>query len=133
MPTKAGHVPIIAVDDVLIVAVQDLIRDADVTELLDDLGKTLGRSDARGVIFDVSTVETVDSFVGRVIADLINTARLLGAYSVIVGMQPQIAITLVEMGLELKGVRATLNVNKGRQILRQVFAEEDRRARRHHD
>jgi rsbT antagonist protein RsbS len=131
--TKLSTVPFIRIGDALVVTLRDVLREADVTALLDELDATLRQNDARGIIFDLSTVETVDSFLGRVIGDVINMTRLVGVESVVVGMQPPIAITLVEIGLELKGVRAALTVDKGINLLRRGYAEGDGRARQHRD
>jgi rsbT antagonist protein RsbS len=131
--TKSTTIPIIRVGDALIVAMRDIVREADVNALLDDLDATFRWEDARGVIFDLSAIETVDSFLGRVIGDIVTMTRLVGVESVVVGMRPPIAITLVELGLELKGVRAALTIEKGLNLLGRGAAGGDGRAREHHD
>jgi rsbT antagonist protein RsbS len=107
------------------------MRDSDAVSFLNELSYSLQQSGARGVVLDLSGVDTIDSFLGRVIADVATTSRLLGAHSVIASMHPHVAITLVELGLELKGVRAALSVARGTALLQSVFAEEDCRARRY--
>jgi rsbT antagonist protein RsbS len=118
------RVPILEIDGVLIATVQEELRDRDALALQEELAMALERSGAHGVMLDLSVVETVDSFLGRLVNDIALGTGLLGAHSVIVGIQPSVAITLVEMGLELRGIRTALNVGKGMAILRQLVAEE---------
>jgi rsbT antagonist protein RsbS len=113
-----ARVPIIYVDAVLLAVVQEELRDRDALRLQDDLALALERSGARGVLIDLSAVETVDSFLGRLLNDVATSARLMGAQTVVVGIQPAVAITLVELGLELRGVRTALSVEKGFALLR---------------
>jgi rsbT antagonist protein RsbS len=122
--------PIAHIGSTLVARIDDEMRDSEAIQFLGELNRALERSDARGIVLDLSGVETIDSFLGRVIADVATTSRLLGVHSVIAAMHPQVAITLVELGLELKGVRAALSVAKGADLLQKLFAEEDRRARR---
>ena len=117
-----ARVPIIEIDDVLIASVVDDLRDADTVALEEDLGRRLERTGARGVLIDLSVVETVDSFLGRLINDIAATARLLGARTVVVGIQPAVAVTLVELGLELRGVRTALSARHGLALLRRADA-----------
>jgi rsbT antagonist protein RsbS len=104
----------------LIATVQDELRDSDGLRLQDDLSSGLENSSARGVLLDLSTVETVDSFLGRLLNDIAAETRLLGAYTVIVGIQPAVAVTLVELGLELRGVKTALNPERGMRLLRRL-------------
>jgi rsbT antagonist protein RsbS len=124
------RVPIIQVGSTLIATVLDDLRDSDALTLQEDLAATLERTGARGVLLDLSVVETVDSFLGRLLNDIAVGTRLLGARTVVVGIQPAVAITLVELGLELKGVRTALNPHKGLALLRRLIADEDERGRK---
>ena len=118
-------VPILHLGDTLLVAVQEELGDRDALALQEALHARLERTGARGVLLDLSAVETVDSFLGRLINDMTRGTRLLGARTVIVGIQPAVAITLVELGLELRGVRTALNLDKGLALLKRLLAAED--------
>ena len=124
-----AQVPIVRVGQVLLATVQEDLRDQDALDLQVKLGDALERTGARGVMIDVSVVETVDSFLGRLLNEIAMGARLLGARTVVVGIQPAVAITLVELGLELKGVRTALDASKGMALLRRLIAREDGRGR----
>lgn len=124
-----AQVPIVRVGQVLLATVQEDLRDQDALDLQVKLGDALERTGARGVMIDVSVVETVDSFLGRLLNEIAMGARLLGARTVVVGIQPAVAITLVELGLELKGVRTALDAAKGMALLRRLIAREDGRGR----
>lgn len=112
-----ARVPILRIGGTLIATVQEELHDRDALQLQEELAGQIQRTGARGVLLDVSVVETVDSFLGRMIGDIAMSARLLGAETVVVGMQPAVAITLVELGLELKGVHTALNAEKGIALL----------------
>jgi rsbT antagonist protein RsbS len=126
-----ARVPVIRVDQTLIATVQEELRDSDALQLQEDLARSLERTNARGVLLDLSAVETVDSFLGRLLHDIATGAHLLGARTVVVGIQPAVAITLVELGLNLNRVTTALNAEKGMALLRQrgVNHGEVRRAR----
>jgi len=119
-----SRVPIIHIGETLIATVQDDLHDRDALDLQSDLSVALERTDARGVLLDISIVETIDSFLGRVLSDIATLCRLLGARTVVVGMQPAVAITLIELGLELRGIRTALNVEKGLALLNRLFQQD---------
>jgi len=121
------RVPILCFGSTLIATVQEDLYDRDALELQEALFAELQRSGARGVLLDVSVVETVDSYLGRVLRDIALGSRLLGAHTVVVGIQPAVAVTLVELGLELQGVRTALNPQKGLQLLERAYRTERQR------
>jgi rsbT antagonist protein RsbS len=102
----------------LLVTIQVDMHDRLAMTLQDDLTNRVAETGARGVLIDISALEIVDSFIGRMIANISGMARVLDAETVVVGMQPAVAITLVELGLSLPGVRTALNVEKGMSLLR---------------
>jgi rsbT antagonist protein RsbS len=124
-----ARVPIVRIEDMLVVAVQDDLRDSDALALQSELGMAVERTGARGVLFDLSAVETVDSFLGRVLAEIATTTRLLGAETVVVGIQPAVAVTLVELGVALAGIRTALDADRGMALLRRSGAYGTGRAR----
>ena len=124
-----ARVPIVRVDDTLIATVLEDLTDRDALALQEALGEMLERTGARGVILDLTVVETVDSFLGRLLNDLAVHTRLMGARTVVVGIQPAVAITLVELGLQLKGVHTALNPAKGLILLRRLLARDEGRRR----
>jgi rsbT antagonist protein RsbS len=107
----------------LLVSIQVEMHDNLALALQDDLTRAIARTGARGVLIDISALEMVDSFIGRVIGDTSSMSRILDAQTVLVGMRPAVAITLVELGLTLKGVRTALNVERGMQLLREGLNE----------
>jgi len=115
------------VRDLLVATVQEDLRDSDAQALQVDLGLALERTQAAGVIIDISVVEMVDSFLGRLLNDIAAQSRLLGAQTVVVGIQPAVAITLVELGLELRGVRTALDVDRGFTLVRKLIRQEQLR------
>ncbi len=115
-----ARVPIVRLGDTLIATVQEELRDRDALALQDELSSTIERVGAVGVLLDLSAVHTVDSFLGRLLNDIASETRLLGAQTVVVGIRPAVAITLVELGLELKGVRTALDPVKGMRLLQQM-------------
>lgn len=112
------RIPILKVGRVLIVPIQFDMDDQTVMRLQESILSELERTGARGVLIDISLLEMVDSFIGRVLSDIAAMARIMDARTVVVGMQPAVAITLVELGLELKGVDTVLNVEEGIKLLR---------------
>ena len=117
------RIPILRMGDYLLVTIQVDMSDQLALQLQDDLTGTITRTGARGVLIDISSLEIVDSFIGRMIASIAGMARVLDAHTVVVGMQPAVAITLVELGLSLAGVRTALNVDKGMKLLRQLLGD----------
>ena len=115
------RIPILKVGRVLIVPIQVDMDDQTVIHLQESILAELERTGARGVLIDISLLEMVDSFIGRMLSDIAAMARIMDARTVVVGMQPAVAITLVELGLELKGVDTVLNVDEGFKLLRNEF------------
>ena len=111
------RIPILKMGDVLLVTIQVDMHDQLALALQDDLTEKISDTGAQGVLIDISAVEVVDSFMGRMIANIAAMARILDAQTVLVGMQPAVAITLVELGLTLPGVRTALNVERGMALL----------------
>lgn len=112
------RIPILKMGDYLLVTIQVDMHDRVAMNLQEDLTERIVKTSARGVLIDISALEIVDSFIGRMLADIAGMARLLDAETVLVGMQPAVAITLVELGLTLTGIRTALNVEKGMALLR---------------
>jgi len=111
-------IPILRMDQFLLVTIQVDMHDRLAMALQDDLTKAISETEARGVLIDISSLEIVDSFIGRMLANIAAMSRVLDAETVVVGMQPAVAITLVELGLSLPGVRTALNVDAGMSVLR---------------
>jgi rsbT antagonist protein RsbS len=117
------RIPILRMGDALLVTIQVDMMDQTALALQDDLSAKIAKTGARGVLIDISALEIVDSFVGRMLASISGIARILDATTVVVGMQPAVAITLVELGLSLEGVRTALNVEKGMELLQRAKSE----------
>ncbi len=111
------RIPILKMGTVLLVTIQVDLQDQIVMALQDDLSGMIEKTGASGVLIDISALEIVDSFIGRMLASISGIARVLDATTVVVGMQPAVAITLVELGLSLDGVRTALNVERGLRLL----------------
>ena len=124
------RIPILRMGKSLLVTIQVDLQDQTALQLQDDLSAQIELTGARGVLIDISAVEIVDSFIGRMLSNISSIARVLDAVTVVVGMQPAVAITLVELGLSLEGVRTALNVERGMAMLRDPETEE---AREHDD
>ncbi|MFI7415930.1 STAS domain-containing protein [Nonomuraea sp. NPDC049684] len=114
------RVPVLKLGDILIVSIQIDLEDQSVLALQEDLADRVVATGARGVIIDITAVEIVDSFIGRMLATIATMCRMLDAQTVVVGMRPAVAITLVELGLSLGGVRTALNLEKGVALLDHV-------------
>jgi rsbT antagonist protein RsbS len=119
------QIPILKLGNVLLVTIQVELHDQLAMTLQDDLTHKLSKSRARGVLIDISALEIVDSFIGRSLAHIAGIARVMDATTVLVGMRPAVAITLVELGMSLTGIRTALNVEKGMQLLRESMDEQE--------
>jgi rsbT antagonist protein RsbS len=116
-------IPILKMGAFLLVTIQVDMHDRLAMQLQDDLTERIVSARARGVLIDISSLEVVDSFIGRMISNIAAMARVLDAETVVVGMQPAVAITLVELGLSLEGVRTALNVDRGMLLLQQRVSQ----------
>ena len=112
------RIPILRMGEFLLVTIQVDMHDRLAMSLQDDLTTRVSETGARGVLIDISSLETVDSFIGRMLGNIASMSRVMDADTVVVGMQPEVAITLVELGLSLPGVRTALNVERGMDLLR---------------
>ncbi len=112
------RIPILRMGDCLLVSIQVDMHDQLVMALQEDLSDRIVTTGARGVLIDISSLEIVDSFIGRMLGQIASMTTILDALTVVVGMSPAVAITLVELGMSLPGVRTGLNVEKGMEILR---------------
>ncbi|MGC9668575.1 STAS domain-containing protein [Planosporangium sp. 12N6] len=119
------RVPILKLGDVLLISIQVDLDDRTAIQLQEDIAERIVASGTHGVIIDITGLDVVDSFVGRMLSSIASVSRVLGADTVVVGMRPAVAITLVELGLSLSGVRTALNVERGLRML-----EESRAGRR---
>jgi rsbT antagonist protein RsbS len=115
------RIPILRMGACLLVTIQVDMQDQTALALQDDLSSKIEATGAKGVLIDISALEIVDSFIGRMLASISGIARVLDATTVVVGMQPAVAITLVELGLSLEGVRTALDVERGMALLRTVM------------
>jgi rsbT antagonist protein RsbS len=112
------RIPILKMGEFLLVTIQVDMHDQLALTLQDDLTERISRTGAKGVLIDISSLEVVDSFIGRMIGSIAMMSRLMNAETVVVGMQPAVAITLVELGLTLPGVRTALDVERGMSLPR---------------
>ncbi len=112
------RIPILSLENFLLVSIQVDMHDQLALSLQRDLAAAIVRQKARGVLIDISALDVVDSFVGRMLGTIAGVSRVLDAETVVVGMQPSVAITLVELGLSLSGIRTALNIDRGMQVLR---------------
>ena len=111
------RIPILRMGRTLLVTIQVDMHDQVALQLQDDLTQRIVSDRARGVLIDISSLDVVDSFIGRMIGNIAAMSSVLDAQTVVVGMRPAVAITLVELGLDLKGVRTALDVEKGMALL----------------
>jgi rsbT antagonist protein RsbS len=119
------RIPILKMGNLLLVTIQVDMHDQLALALQEDLTDRISGTGAHGVLIDISSLQVVDSFMGRMLANIAGMARVLDATTVVVGMQPAVAITLVELGLSLPGVRTALNVERGMALLHDALHERD--------
>jgi rsbT antagonist protein RsbS len=112
------RVPVLKIGDVLLVSIQIDLQDHIALALQDDLADRIAATGAKGVLIDISALDIVDSFIGRMLSTIASISRVLDAETVVVGMRPAVAITLVELGLSMPGVRTALDVEKGLALIR---------------
>jgi rsbT antagonist protein RsbS len=118
------RIPILRMGRYLLVTIQVDMHDKLAITLQNDLTEKITQTGAKGVLLDISSLDIVDSFIGRMISNIASMARVLDAHTVVVGMQPAVAITLVELGLSLPGVKTALNVEKGMAMLVRLTRDE---------
>ncbi|HEY0142779.1 MAG TPA: STAS domain-containing protein [Thermoanaerobaculia bacterium] len=119
------RIPILKMGAFLIVSIQVDMDDRTAMTLQDDLTGQIVKQKAKGVLIDISSLDVVDSFIGRMLANTAAMARILDADTVVVGMQPSVAITLVELGLSLTGVRSALNIERGMELLTKTRLDQE--------
>ena len=117
------RIPILRMGKYLLVTIQVDMHDRLAMQLQEDLTTRIAKEQSRGVLIDISALDIVDSFIGRMLADIAGMSRVLDAQTVVVGMQPAVAITLVELGLPLHGVRTALDVERGMKLLEESIGE----------
>lgn|SRR6185437_5713496 len=119
------RIPILRMGKFLLVTIQIDLYDRLATNLETDLVHMVNKTEARGVLIDISALSIVDSFMGRILGNIGSMSKIMDAETVVVGMQPAVAITLIELGLELKGVHTALNVEKGMELLENKINSDD--------
>lgn len=117
------RIPILKVGDCLLVTIQVDMHDQLAMTLQEDLTTQIAKYASRGVLIDISSLEIVDSFIGRMLANIAAMSRVLDAQTVLTGMQPAVAITLVELGMSLSGIKTALNVERGMELLREFIQQ----------
>lgn len=128
MSAAHGEIPILQVGPTLLVTIQVELRDTVADAFQDDVLTEIGRTRARGLVVDISALEVVDSYVARVIVGTGRMAKLMGAETVLVGMRPEVAATLVRMGFHMEGVHAALNLDEGLELVRHLTSGRPRSA-----
>ena len=121
------RIPVLKMGDCLLVTIQVDMHDRLAVALQDDLTAKISSTKARGVLIDISALDVVDSFIGRTLGNIAAMAQVLDAHTVVVGMRPAVAITLVELGLDLPGVRTALDVEKGMALIESALARRNGR------
>ena len=119
------RIPILKMGPFLLVTIQVDMHDRLAMTLQEDLTQRISETGARGVMIDISALEMVDSFMGRMLGNIASMSRILDAQTVVVGMRPAVAITLVELGLSLPGIRTALNLDAGLVLMRELLARPD--------
>lgn len=119
------RIPILRMGRLLLVTIQIDLYDRLATNLETDLVQMVNKTEAKGVLIDISALSIVDSFMGRILGNIGSMSKIMDAETVVVGMQPAVAITLIELGLELKGVHTALNVEKGMELLQAKIGNYD--------
>lgn len=125
MSTELIRIPILQIEDFLVASIQVALHDRSAVQFRDDLLQRIYETKSKGLIIDLTAVDIVDSFIGRLIGDVAEMAALMGTRVVVSGLQPAVAITLTELGLELPGVITALNLEKGIAILRRLVSQEN--------
>lgn len=116
------RIPVLKIGELLLVTIQVDMHDRLARTLLDDLTEAISANGTQGVLIDISALDVVDSFIGRTLSTIASTARVLDAETVVTGMQPAVAITLVELGLSMPGIRTALNAERGMAELRAALS-----------
>jgi rsbT antagonist protein RsbS len=119
------RIPILRMGRYLLITIQVDLHDQLAHTLQEDLSQKISNTGAKGVLIDISSLELVDSYIGRTLGNIAAIAKILDAHTVVVGMQPAVAITLVELGVAMNGVRTALTVDKGMDMLRQLVGNEE--------
>jgi len=114
------HIPILKMGQFLLVTIQVDMHDRLAVTLQNDLTERILKEEAKGVLIDISALEVVDSFIGRTLANIAATSRLMDAATVVTGMRPAVAITMVELGLQLQGVMTAMDVERGMEMLQRI-------------
>lgn len=121
----AGAIPILEIDDLLIVSIQRELDDRLALQLQNDLAEKLAATGSAGIVIDFTAVAIVDSFIARVVGDIARVTHLMGSHLVVTGLKPQVALTLVDLGIHLSGVTTALNLQKGINLLRKMRSENE--------
>ena len=125
MATELIRIPILQIENFLVASIQVALHDRSAVQFRDDLLQRIFETKAKGLIIDLTAVDIVDSFIGRLIGDVAEMAALMGTRVVVSGLQPAVAITLTELGLELPGVITALNLEKGIAVLRRQVSQDE--------
>lgn len=116
------NIPMLKIGDLLIVTIHSDLNDQDATKFKDDLANEINKKSIKGVIIDISALDIVDSFIGRIICNIAGILKIMDAETAIVGIKPEVALTIVELGLEFKDIHAERNVEKGMEYLKKSIS-----------